>query len=474
MPGYSMNDTYDLIVIGAGPAGAEAALAAASTGMTVVLIDEGPAPGGQVWRAPRTALAKDKPTETDRARGDDLRARLAASSVDMLPRAQVWDVRAGFSVSCISPQGARVLSAARLVLATGATERIFPFEGWTMPGVFGLAAATVLIKSEGALPGRDIVVAGQGPLLIAVAAKALALGLRPRAIIDRAGYGDWARALIGFANVPSMALQGARWMAQIRLAGIPMHRHCEVIKSSGGDGLSGVTIRSLTTGATTEIAADTLYIGNGLAPGDDIHRLLGLAQQPDRLRGGYKTLCDADRRSSLGGLYVAGDGAGIHGALPSAVQGRLAGLAAALDHGALGAARHDAEARPLRRKLARYIRFADASCRLMQFPVTALDGVTEATIICRCEDVTAGDIQHAMEDKARDMNQLKHFTRLGMGPCQGKMCSMNAACLLRRQADLPPGDLRLTPRAPIRPIEMEQLIGTFDYADIPVPKPAPL
>ncbi len=118
---------------------------------------------------------------------------------------------AGISVSCITPQGARILNAPRAVLATGAIERIYPFEGWTTPGVFGLAAATALIKSEGALPGREIVVAGQGPLLIAVAAKALELGLTPRAIVDRAGPADWARALPGFANVPSMALAGARW-----------------------------------------------------------------------------------------------------------------------------------------------------------------------------------------------------------------------------------------------------------------------
>ncbi len=470
----AMIDAYDLIVIGAGPAGGEAALAAASFGLNVALVDEGPAPGGQVWRAPRTGLAKGKPADADRARGDDLRARLAASTVTLLAGAQVWDMRPGFSVSCILPQGARVLTAPRAVLATGATERVRPFEGWTTPGVFGLAAATALVKSGGALPGRDIVIAGQGPLLIAVAAKALSLGLKPRAIVDRAGYADWARALIGFANVPRMALSGARWMAQIRLAGIPVYRQSEVTEARGHDSVTAITVRNLISGATTEIAADTLYVGNGLVPADELHRLLGLAQTPDPLRGGYRVLCDADRRSSLAGLYVAGDGGGVHGALPSAVQGRLAGLAAAFDHGAMDCARHDNEARPLRRRLRRYIRFADASCRLMQFPDAALDRVTDDTVICRCEDVTAGDILAAMHRSARDMNQLKHFTRLGMGPCQGRLCSMNAACLLRRHADLPPGDLRLTPRAPIRPIEMEDLIGTFDYADIPVPKPAPL
>lgn len=469
-----MSGAADLIVIGAGPAGSEAALAAAAHGLNVTLLDEGPAPGGQVWRAPRTTAALRKPADSDRARGDDLRARLAASSVTLLERAAVWDMRPGFSVSCITPQGARSLTAPRAVLATGATERIRPFEGWTTPGVFGLAAATALIKSDGALPGRDIVIAGQGPLLIAVAAKALALGLAPRAIIDRAGTADWARALVGFANVPSMALAGARWMARIKLAGIPFHRGAEVICAAGGDRLSGVTVRDMASGRTTELSADTLYVGNGLAPGDEIHRLLGLRQQADALRGGYRTLCDAGRRSSLPGLYVAGDGAGVHGALPSAIQGRLAGLAVALDAGALDTAQHDAEARRLRRRLNRYVRFADASCRLMQLPQTALDRVSEDAVICRCEDVTAGDIRRAAADGARELNQLKHFTRLGMGPCQGRLCSMNAAGLLRRCAGTPPGDLRLTPRAPIRPIEMENLIGAFDYDDIPVPKPAPL
>ncbi len=142
--------------------------------------------------------------------------------------------------------------------------------------------------------------------------------------------------------------------------------------------------------------------------------------------------------------------------------------------GALDAARHDAEARALRRRLKRYIKFADASCRLMQFPEAALDRVSDATVICRCEDVSAGDGLNAMRDQARELNQLKHFTRLGMGPCQGRMCSMNAACLLRRRTEMPAGELRMTPRAPIRPIEMEDLIGSFDYDDVPVPKPAPL
>src|SRR6056297_1276835 len=191
-----MTKSHDLLVVGAGPAGGEAALAAASAGLRVALIDEAFVPGGQVWRAPRTEAACQVPAhDTDRRLGDKLRTRLSGSNVEIFSGTQVWDARPGFKLSCVSDDGARQFRAPRLVLATGAIERILPFEGWTTPGIFGLAAATAILKAEKALFGRDIVVAGQGPLLIAVAAKALALGIRPRAIVDRARRADWLGAL---------------------------------------------------------------------------------------------------------------------------------------------------------------------------------------------------------------------------------------------------------------------------------------
>lgn len=468
-----MSADFDLIVIGAGPAGGEAALAAAQSGLTVALVDEGPAPGGQVWRAPRTGAARTA-TESDRQKGDALRARLAASTVEILSRTQVWDVKPGFAVSCVSDSGARMLTAPRLVVATGAIERVRPFTGWTTPGVFGLAAATALLKSAAALPGRNIVVAGQGPLLYAVAAKACALGLAPRAVVDLNGKADWLRALPGLSAVPSLMWTGARWMARIAAARVAIHRNSAVIRASGDDTLASVTIRDLASGRDTEIPADTLYVGNGLTPSDEIHRLLGARQEADALRGGYRTVCDEDRRSSVPGLFVAGDGAGVHGALPSAAQGRIAGLAAAHDHGALSRDAFASQSRAARQRLRRLMPFADASCRLMQFPQDAFADADDATLVCRCEDVSIGDIKSAARDGACDLNQLKHFTRLGMGPCQGRFCALNAATLLRTHAQTPPGDLRLTPRAPVRPVEMGQLIGSFEYSDIPVPKPAPL
>lgn len=468
--------TYDLIVIGAGPAGAEAALAASEAGLRVALVDEAFTPGGQVWRAPRTATAvQSRVRDADRLRGDDLRDRLEKSKLDHFPGTQVWDARSGFAISCLSADGPQQLNAPRVVLATGAMERVLPFPGWTTPGVLGLAAATAIVKAEKMLPGRDIIVAGQGPLLIAVAAKACELGVPPRAVVDLARRRDWLRAATGFAAVPSLLAQGAKWMARLALAGVPVLRQSQVVGAEGRAALEAVTVRHTVSGRLTRLAADTLFIGNGLTPADELHRLLGAKQVPDPLRGGYRTLCDASGRSSVAGLYVAGDGAGVHGAMPSVMQGRIAGLAAAYDHGALSEDGFAKAIKAPRRTLRRLARFADASCRLMQFPETLLAGISEETIICRCEDVCRQDIDSAAQDGARDLNQLKHFTRLGMGPCQGRTCALNAAGLLERASgERAMQDLRLTPRAPVRPLNMEDLVGEFDYSDIPVPRPAPL
>lgn len=469
-----MTESHDLLVVGAGPAGGEAALAAASAGLRVALIDESPAPGGQVWRAPRTEAARQVPThDTDRRLGDNLRSRLSESNVEIFGDTQVWDARPGFKLSCVSDGGARQFRAPRLVLATGAIERVLPFEGWTMPGIFGLAAATAILKAEKTLFGHDIVVAGQGPLLIAVAAKALALGIRPRAIVDRARRADWLGSLPGYSVVPSQLLTGLGWHGRLALSRIPHHYSSEVICAEGGESLCAVTVRHLGTGRTRRIEADTLYVGNGLSPADELHRLLGVQQEPDALRGGHRALRDEAGRSSVPGLYVAGDGGGVHGALPSAEQGRIAGFAAARDHGPLSEPAFAAEQRRSRSRLRRFTGFADASCRLMRFPEDAVRTLAPDTIVCRCEDVTCGDIDTAIRHGARDLNQLKHFTRLGMGPCQGRICARNASALMVASLGID-ADLRLTPRAPVRPVEMTQLVGDFDYDDIPVPKPAPL
>ena len=468
------SEDFDLIVVGAGPAGGEAALGAAECGLRVVLLDEAPAPGGQGWRAPRTQAARTAPPDPDKAASEKLRARLAKAPITYLRGAQVWDARRGFCVSVVSQAGAQLITAPRIIVATGAIERVLPFPGWTLPGVFGLAAATALIKAENTLPGRSVVVAGQGPLLMAVAAKACALGLRPRAVVDLARPVDWACALPGLAVAPALMRRGMAWLVRLMAARIPVYRGAEVVAARGGEALEEIVIANRATGTRHVVAADTLFVGNGLSPADELARLLGAKQVCDPVQGGYRIVVDRDRRTGVTGLYAIGDGAGVRGAMPANAQGRIAGLAAAHDCGAIDAATLMIRSRKARRRLARLERFANASCRLMQFPVGQLARIPDETVICRCEDVTLSAMKNAMADGACDLNQLKHFTRLGMGPCQGRMCALNAADLMRLHGKPASEDLRLTPRSPLRPVDMQQLIGQFSYADIPVPEPAPL
>ena len=460
---------HDLVVIGAGPAGGNAALAAARAGLDVLVIDEGVQPGGQVWRAPAPGVRPD--ADIDIARGDTLRADMSAACIPVRTQASVWSVAPvedGFEVALAGDEGPELLRTRRLLIATGAQERVVPFSGWTLPGVFGLAAATLMLKSENFLPGRRIVVAGQGPLLVAVAAKTLKLGKPPVAVVDYNGPKEWLRSLPGFMrHLPSFR-QGLTWQARLALGRVPSFRRHEIICAEPNESgcLGAVQIRRVGGSSERRLDVDTAFVGNGLVPGDEILRLLGVQRIPDPVTG-WRIDADSDGRCRLPGLYVAGDAGRIRGALPAANQGRHTGRIIARDAG-----RQISNSRPEPAK--KLDHFADASCALMHVDDERIAALRDDVVLCRCEDVTVGMLRAAIEEGAHDANQLKHFTRMGMGPCQGRMCGANAAALLRKNATIRPGGDSLTPRSPLRPVEIQQMAGHFDYADIPVPKPAPL
>ena len=516
----------DLAVVGAGPAGVEAALTAADRGLDVVLVDEHPAAGGQVYRP----LPSDFPPgdrNADAAAGDALRARLAASAVDAWPGETVWSALARSELSASGPDtpgpaptadlrapeplvseagfppagntrfrldtagahGTRTVFAASLVLCPGAVERVVPFPGWTLPGVIGLAAATVLIKSQRILPGRRVVVAGGGPLVPAVAAGILKAGGTVAAVVVLDGPGDWIRALPRMASMPRLLARGGRWAARVTGAGVPiLFRHS--IRAAAGRGeIEEVSTspvgpagqwreRGAGRRSVKRIAADALAVGHGLAPATDIGRLLRLRHRFARDAGGWKPVTDEWGRTSLPHCYVAGDGAGVRGAAAAVHAGRIAGLAAAFDAGRIAPGEIAARGRRSRRARARAARFGAAMSRLTALRPAMIAGIPPDTVVCRCEDVTRREIEAAITEGAVEMNQLKHFTRCGMGPCQGRMCAETVAELIAaRIADDPDEGRRAagqwTGRAPLRPVSMDDLAGRFDYRDIPIPPPAP-
>ncbi len=462
-----MLETPDLAVLGAGPAGIRAALSARAAGLTVLMVDEAPSPGGQGYRARSDgAPAKD----ADGRRADRLRQALAASGVPVLQGHRVWTVSTQpIRLASTGPSPVKTIQPRALLVAAGATERVLPFPGWTLPGVIGLGAATVLLKAPGPLPPGPAVVAGRGPLLALAAAGLLARGMDIACVVDEASRADWLRALPGLLSRPDLLARGAMWLARLRGAGVPvLHGHA-VVRALGNDALQGVCIRPLSGSARAgrTVPARLLAVGQGLVPATELLSLFGVplrfrpeeaAWAPDLAPGG---------RTGIAGLYAAGDGTGIRGAAAAELAGHLAGLAVAQDVGARPASR------PIRSaaKLRRADRAGAAMARLMTPGADRVAAIAGDTVVCRCEDVTRATIDGVLAGVS-DLNQLKTRTRCGMGPCQGRVCAPAVAALAALHPHLAQPVRPWTVRPPLRAVPIGDLVGAFGYADIPAVKPA--
>lgn len=471
---------FDVVVLGGGPAGAHAALAAASAGLNVALFDENPSAGGQVYRAPIGGTRAA--SSADQQAGDVLRRELAASTVTTFFAHPVWAVTGDYRVDATGPNGPVHCTARALIVASGTTERVVPFEGWTTPGVIGLAAATILLKSQGVLPGRSTLVAGCGPLLAAVAAKTIEGGGKVEAIADLASTADWARTLPAMLARPDLLRQGFDWWRTISHARTPRYARHTIIRVESADDRLRATLapcdaagRPL-SGQRTTVLADCIAVGHGLTPATEITRLLRAKHRYSRAAGGWIAIADQDGRTSRPLLYVAGDGAGIAGAAAAATHGALAGLACALDLGATNPMRLTRSIGPARSAHRHATRFGHAMSGLMALRPGHVESITPATIVCRCEDVTRAEIDAACDAGAHDINQLKAWTRCGMGPCQGRTCGdITGELLMRRMGAASRETVGcFSARTPLRPVTVEALTGDFTYDEIPIPKAAPL
>jgi len=480
----SAPDRPDLLVIGAGPAGGRAALRAKACGLSVQLVDENPDAGGQVWRPLPAAFARrsDAAATPEAREGDMLRRDLRDAGIACLFGHKVWNIGSDLRTDVIGPGGSVSLHPRALLVATGTTERVVPFDGWTLPGVIGLAAATILLKSQNMLPGRRTVVAGSGPLLLAVANGILKAGGEVAAVVDLSSRGEWLRTIPSLLGRPDLVRQGLEWQWRLRSAGVPVHYRHAIRSVTGVDGDLRIRIGPVDADgaptapdtATLELHADAVAVGNGLVPGTDITRLLRARHRFERERGGWIADADDDGRTSIAGLYIAGDGAGIAGAAAAGAHGEIAALACARDLGAIDEATHARERAPLAARWARSARFGHAMAGLMALRDGAVSGIAPQTVVCRCEDVTRAEIDAAVRDGARDMNQLKAWTRCGMGPCQGRTCGDVAAALVAAQVGSREAVGCFTGRAPLRPVSLAEVAGDYTYADIPIPKAAPL
>lgn len=447
---------FDLGIIGAGPAGLAAAQEARAQGLSVVVLDEGAAPGGQIWRnVAASSPAQLRVLGPDYARGSAAVQAFLACGAEYRPETTVWHIEAldpGFRLSVSGQGGSRAVLAERLLVASGALERPMPLPGWTLPGVTTLGALQILQKTSG-LVATDGVLIGCGPLLFLVAAQMVDAGQPPRAIVETVPFGNYLRALPRFPRALfglSYLLKGGAMLWRILRAGVPIHRGATGIVLEGEGALAAV--RFTAGGRAHRIETTSAALHHGVVPNPQITRLMRCEHVWDAGQHCFRPVLDAWGESSCPGLHVAGDGGGIRGAKSAALAGRLAvlGIVRAMGRPVRGARRlraalwRDAQVRPF--------------LETIYAPVPEALAPADATVICRCEEITAGSLRAAIAGNAAGPNQLKSFLRVGMGPCQGRVCGLAVTQMIADQRGQSPdevGYFRIRP--PLKPLALSEL-----------------
>ncbi len=456
-----MTGALEIVVVGAGPAGLSAALAAAEAGAQVTVLDGYARPGGQYYRQPPERPGV-QPTRRQRE-GRELWQRAVQAGADIRPDTLVWDLSADKTLACRGPQGVFLLRAAAVILATGPYERAAAFPGWTLPGVLLTGGAQTLLYQH-ARPGTRVLLAGTGPLQLVVARKLLEAGVEVAAVLEGSRLLPQALAHLGAAWGQWEKLwEAGASLAALATHGVPYRRGWGIVEAHGLSQVEGATIARLDAGwrpipgSQRQIACDTICIEYGMAPFNALARLAGAAHawRPDL--GGEAPLRSDTFETSVPGIYAAGDGAGIGGNRLSLLEGRVAGIAAAAaqGHGKAAAAQ---KIRTLEPALKRERAFQ----RMYSALFTPGEGIYELagedTLLCRCEGVTLGMLRCAVEGGAGNIINIKSATRAGMGECQGRTCGhLVSHCLARLTGHSVPEAGLYNPRPPVFPVPIGEL-----------------
>lgn len=448
----------ELAVIGAGPAGIAAAVQAAQVGLDVVLFDEQATLGGQVYRniECNSRLNADL-TEIlgqDYRKGQMLTEAFHQEAITYRPYSSVWNVKNDGDLAITQNNKAYMFNANKVIIATGAMERPVAIPGWTLPNVMSLGAVQTLIKASALVPDRPIVIAGSGPLIYLVALQLIRLGAPLRAILNTAhpirqslGYFP-----TGFPAIKQM-LKGLSWIYELKRRGVKIIG-AEKIRAEGNDRLEAVSFVS--NGCVNTLEAEFLFLHEGVIPNTQLTAALRCKHVFDEEISAWKPVTDQWGKTSVACVAVVGDGAGISGAAGAPAQGRLAALNAAFDLGHISSSVRDADAKPLfwqlkqQRSLRRFINHAYR-------PTESVRQLEDHTIVCRCEEITAGTLREHLNAGLVKIDQLKAFSRCGMGQCQGRMCASTVANLMSQTLNTTREEIHsYRVRLPVKPVSLEQ------------------
>lgn len=481
-----MTEVFDVAIVGAGPAGLTAAVTAAEAGLCVALIDAGLQPGGQFWRHPdeRFAVEDEGHGHHGWRRFTDLRARLhalqATGSIDYRARTQVWFVEPpiasdqpfALQVNPVTDGqrdrvAASTVHADRLLLCPGGSDRQLPIRGWDLPGVMAAGGVQALLKGNRSLAGKRAIVAGTGPFLLPVAAGLADAGADVVAICEAANLSGWVKNTVGAVQMPSKALEGVEYAAALVKHRIPYKTLTAVTRIDGDDEVTSVTLSKLTADgrvvldSNRSIDVDLVALGWGFTPSMELVLAVGAETRID-VDESLVAVVDAHMRSTVDRVYIAGEATGVGGAVMAVAEGELAGLTMASD--ARGVA-SPSRVRSLQRLIRRSAAFAVAMHRAHPVPAHWQDWLTDDTTVCRCEEVTFGQICHARNELgADDARTVKLLARPGMGWCQGRMCGFATAKIAAAHEQRP---LQASDLAPMSKRSLAAPVTLSDLADAP-------
>ena len=459
---------FDLVVIGAGPGGIAAAVEAAKAGLKVVVLDENAKPGGRIFSQHNEGfhLTDSKIMGPDYEKGRKLLAEFHTyrNQIDYLSDALVFGIFKNNILAFQQKGSGNSMTFAKLVVATGAYDRPIAFPGWTLPGVLTVGGAQTFVKMQRVLPGENILFAGTGPLQLVVANQVLDAGGKIEAILEAGNIDNWFKLLGGFIGNWKILSDGLRYLKGIQKTNVPILRKHIIVEIRGDSKVEEAVIARVDKawrpieGTYRSLHVDTVCIGYGLVPSNEITRLAGCQHVYVPSLGGWVPERKDDMETSVNGVYAVGDGAGVAGSAIAIIEGRIAGISLSHSLGRLSLDKAQKLKIPLVKSLRNIQRFRNIIDE-MTLPRPGLyELANDETLICRCEEISLGDIKNAMNKGLTEINEIKRLTRCGMGRCQGRMCGPILQEVLARLTGKPAGDIGyLNQRPPTKPVSLEML-----------------
>ncbi|MPR04515.1 NAD(P)-binding protein [Pseudomonas sp. MAFF 212408] len=436
-----------VVIVGAGPAGISAARTLLDHGINACLIDESLRGGGQIYRRQPLGFQRTAKQiygfEASKAQAVHRTLDALAPLIDYRPETLVWNAEDG-RLDLLNNGRAESIEYSQIIVATGATDRILPVPGWTLPGVYSLGAAQIALKYQGCAIGERVALCGSGPLLYLVAYQYAKAGATVVAVLDSAPFSAQCRALPALLGQPATLAKGMYYRAWLTAHGVPVHQGATLKHIDGEQRVSGIRWGEHT------LACDAVAFADALRSETQLADLLGCEFAWNRLNRAWLPLRDSAGRSSVSAVYLAGDGAAIMGADAAQMAGERAALAVLEDARISIDLRRSAV---LEQQLARIQRFRDGLETAFPFPEQWAAQAPDELILCRCEEVSAGDVRAVVDEGHWEINRVKAHCRVGMGRCQGRMCGLAAAEIIAERSGRGIQNVgRLRGQAPIKPL----------------------